>query len=168
LALARWWSIPVRSVLDVGAGPGWWGERLRSHHPSIRYTGTDVSAAACARYGHEQRDIATWQPSRQWDLVVCQGTLHYLAADECERAIAHLASATRGLALIDIPTLDDLQSETIDTAGSDLDAHWRRASWYRKILRRHLVELGCGLWVPADAPHRFYALEKAVVVSTSR
>ncbi len=28
LALAAWWHLPVRSVLDVGAGKGYWGSWL--------------------------------------------------------------------------------------------------------------------------------------------
>lgn len=161
LALAKWWGIPIRSVLDVGAGPGWWGRHLAAHHPKVRYTGVDISAHAAKRYGHEQRDIATWKPSRTYDLVVCQGTLHYLGDEAVVRAISHLASATRGLTMLEIPTQDDLDGDVIDAAASDLDALWRSASWYRRRLRRFFVEVGGGLHVPKDSPHRFYALERA-------
>lgn len=161
LALAKWWGIPIRSVLDVGAGPGWWGRHLAEHHPKIRYTGVDVSAHAAARYGHECRDISTWMPAKQYDLVVCQGTLHYLDDDQFGAAIENLAASTRGLTLLEIPTADDLDDGTIVAEASDLDAHWRTAAWYRRRFRRHLCELGCGLHIPNDSPHRFYALEQA-------
>ena len=161
LAMAKWWGIPIRSVLDVGAGPGWWGRHLVEHHPKVRYTGVDVSTHASARYGHECRNIATWTPPKKFDLVVCQGTLHYLDDAACIAAVANLAGATRGLVLLEIPTSDDLQSGTIVAGASDLDARWRTAAWYRRRLRRHFTELGCGLHIPNDTPHRFYALEKA-------
>ena len=161
IALAKRWGIPVRSVLDVGAGPGWWGRHLEAHHPTVRYTGIDISEHASKRYGHEQRDIATWKPSQTYDLVVCQGTLHYLDDDAVVRAISHLASATRGLIMLEIPTQDDLDGDVIDSAASDLDAFWRSATWYRRCLRRFFVEVGGGLHVPKDSPHRFYALERA-------
>ncbi len=161
LAMAKWWGIPIRSVLDVGAGPRWWGQHLGKHHPKIRYTGVDVSAHASARFGHQCRDIATWTPSKQCDLVVCQGTLHYLDNASCVRAIANLAAATRGLALLEIPTSNDLDDGTIVADASDLDAQWRTASWYRRHLRHHFTEIGAGLHVPNDSPHRFYALERS-------
>ncbi len=161
IALAKWWGIPVRSVLDVGAGPGWWGRHLAAHHPKVRYTGVDISEHASKRYGHEQRDIATWQPSRTYDLVVCQGTLHYLKDRAVVRAISHLASATRGLLLLEIPTQDDLDGDVIDADASDLDAFWRPASWYRRHVRTSFTEIGAGLHVPKDSPHRFYAMERA-------
>lgn len=160
LALARWWGIPIRSVLDVGAGPGWWGRRLGAAHPRVRYTGVDISEAACRRYGHEQHDIATWRPQRQHDLVVCQGTLHYLDDRSCVAALDNLVGATCGLLLLEIPTLDDLDDGTIDAQASDLDARWRPSRWYRQKLRTRTVEIGAGLHLPKDSPHRLYALER--------
>ena len=78
LALAAWWHVPVRSVLDVGAGKGYWRDCLADERPSVRYHGIDVSEFACRRYGHDQADLATWRPSRTYDLVVCQSMLQYL------------------------------------------------------------------------------------------
>lgn len=160
LAFASWWGIPIRSVLDVGAGPGWWGSHLALHHPKVRYTGVDISGHAAARYGHEQRDIAMWKPGRAYDLVVCQGTLHYLDDKAVVRAISHLAAATRGMIVLEIPTSDDL-AEVIDADASDLDAYWRPAAWYRRRIRKSFVEIGAGMHVPRDSRHRFYALERA-------
>ena len=160
LALAKWWGIPIRSVLDVGAGPGWWGRHLAVAHPKVRYTGVDVSAHAAAKYGHEVRDVSHWQPSRQYDLVVCQGTLHYLDDRAVVAALRHLAIATRGMLLLEIPTQDDLDSGTIDGGASDLDAHWRTAEWYRRKISAQMKEIGAGLHVPNASPYQFYALER--------
>ena len=160
LALAQWWGIPIRSVLDVGAGPGWWGRHLRDAHPKVRYTGVDVSAHAAQKYGHEHHDIATWRPARRYDLVVCQGTLHYLDDRSCVAAFDHLVGAARGLLLLEIPTQDDLDDGTIDTGASDLDAFWRSARWYRQKLGPRTIEVGAGLHLPKNSPHRLYALER--------
>src|SRR4051795_3366874 len=43
IELAAWWRIPIRSVLDVGAGKGYWRDWLASAHPRVAYHGLDVS-----------------------------------------------------------------------------------------------------------------------------
>ena len=60
--LAAWLGVEVRSVLDVGAGPGYWRSWFRRHRPGVRYLSTDASAWACRRYGHVRRDISAWRP----------------------------------------------------------------------------------------------------------
>src|SRR5262249_45051465 len=55
LGMCGWWGVPVRSVLDVGAGPGYWRDWLATNRPRVRYRSVDFSAYAAARYGHEQR-----------------------------------------------------------------------------------------------------------------
>ena len=86
-SLAQWWDIPVRSVLDIGAGPGYWRDWYAANQPGVDYVSTDVSEHACAEYGHDLRDITKWRPSRRFDLVVCHGVLHYLDAKGAEAAI---------------------------------------------------------------------------------
>jgi len=36
MGMARWWRIPIRSVLDVGAGKGYWRDQLAVTHPHVR------------------------------------------------------------------------------------------------------------------------------------
>ncbi|NBS30997.1 MAG: hypothetical protein EBS76_10885, partial [Actinobacteria bacterium] len=69
--MCAWWDVAPRSVLDVGAGLGLWRDWYRTTHPRVKVVSTDISEHACAKYGHEHRDIATWTPSRQFDLVIC-------------------------------------------------------------------------------------------------
>ena len=107
LSLASWWRIPIRSVLDVGAGKGYWRDCLAESHPTVRYHGIDASEYACRRYGHELADIASWQPRRQHDLVVCQSVLQYLDDTDATKAIDTLAVACRGLLVFDAPTIAD-------------------------------------------------------------
>jgi trans-aconitate methyltransferase len=160
LSLAEWWRLPVRSVLDVGAGKGYWGSWLAEHRPRVRYRGIDVSAHACRRYGHERADLATWEPPGRFDLVICQSVLQYLDDRGADHAIGALGRATAGLLFVEVPTLAD-RSTVIDPAASDLDVHWRTGRWYRTRLDRSFVEVGAGLWLSRQAPLPLFELERA-------
>ncbi len=161
LSLASWWRIPIRSVLDVGAGKGYWRDCLAESHPSVAYHGIDASEYACSRYGHELADIASWQPRRQHDLVVCQSVLQYLDNSGATKAIDTLADACRGLLVFDAPTIGDRDDGRIDPANTDLDVHWRTGSWYRKRLSVGFTEIGAGIWLSGDCPAVFFELERA-------
>jgi trans-aconitate methyltransferase len=157
--LMSWWGLPLRSVLDVGAGPGWWRDWFAEHRPNVRYRSIDVSEHACRRYGHEHRDIAVWTP-RPVDLVVCQGVLQYLDDAAATAAIDHLAAATRGLLYLEVPTLAD-RSAVLDLDASDLEVHWRTGTWYRSELdAAGLAQVGAGLWAPAPIARSLYELEQ--------
>jgi trans-aconitate methyltransferase len=157
--LMAWWGLPLRSVLDVGAGPGWWRDWFAANRPGVRYRSVDVSAHAAHRFGHEQRDIATWRPARPADLVVCQGVLQYLDDAGCAAAITHLAAATRQLLYLEVPTVAD-RDEVLDLDASDLDVHWRPGAWYRRHLAdAGLRQVGAGLWMPHPLATTLYDLE---------
>ncbi len=160
LSLAAWWRLPVRSVLDVGAGKGFWGEWLAEHRPRIRYHGIDASSYACRQYGHELADLATWTPARRYDLVVCQSVLQYLDDRGAARAIDVLRRACGGLLFVEVPTIGDRDS-VIDPEGSDLDVHWRSGRWYRQRLNVGFVEIGVGLWLSRTVPLPLFELERA-------
>lgn len=160
VSLAKWWRIPIRSVLDVGAGKGYWRDCLAQTHPNAMYHGIDASEHACRRYGHELADIAAWQPSRTYDLVVCQSMLQYLGDRDAERAISTLAATCRGLLLFDTPTVSDRDC-VIDPSATDLDVHWRTGNWYRKRLSIGFTEIGAGIWLSHDCPAVFFELEHA-------
>jgi trans-aconitate methyltransferase len=156
--LCAWWGIKVRSVLDVGAGPGYWGRWYGQHRPGVRYQGIDVSDYACQRYGHQRADIAVWAPRRPFDLVICQSVLQYLDDTRAESAIDHLAAATRHVLFLEVPTRDDYR-HVIDPAATDLECHWRSGAWYRQRLEAHFDFVGAGLWARHGAPVAFYELE---------
>ncbi len=160
VSMAAWWRIPIRSVLDVGAGKGYWRDWLATDHPRLGYRGLDVSEHACRRYGHERADIAQWSPSRQYDLVVCQSVLQYLDDAAAAAAIDTLSAACRGLLLLEVPTLAD-RDTVIDPAFTDLDVHWRTGKWYRTRLARGFTEIGAGLWLSQSCDAVFFELEHA-------
>ena len=159
IELAAWWRIPIRSALDVGAGKGYWRDYLADAHPRVAYHGIDVSEHACRRYGHEQADLANWEPARQYDLVVCQSVLQYLDDTQATHAIRSLAEASRGLLCLEVPTSDD-RLYSIDPTATDLDVHWRTGVWYRKRLAAGFREIGAGLWLSRSAPAVLFELER--------
>jgi hypothetical protein len=159
LGLADWWRIPIRSVVDVGAGKGYWRDYLSSEHPRISYHGIDISEHACRVYGHERADVASWVPRRRYDLVVCQSVIQYLDDAEASVAIETLGSACRGLMLLEAPTIDD-REHSIDPTATDLDVHWRTGAWYRRRLEAHVVQVGGGLWLSHGSDAVLFELER--------
>ena len=159
LSLAAWWRVPVRTVLDVGAGKGFWRDWLSAERAGVRYHGIDVSEYACRRYGHEQADLTTWEPGHRYDLVVCQSVLQYLDGLDATRALAVLGRACRGLLFLEVPTIAD-RATVIDPSGTDLDVHWRSGHWYRTRLDPAFVEIGAGLWASRAHPVPFFELER--------
>lgn len=157
-SMCTWWGLPVRSVLDVGAGVGMWRDWYRANHPRVRVRSTDISEYACRRYGHEQRDIAHWRPDRPADLTICHGVLQYLADADAARAIEHLAAGTRSVLYLEVPTAHDL-AHIVDPTSSDMAVHARSAAWYRRRLTAHFQQAGAGLWVRHGVVH-LYELER--------
>jgi len=157
-ALATWWKLPIRSVLDVGAGKGYWKDWFANAQPRVRYHGLDVSPHACKRYGHELGDISVWEPPRAFDLVVCQSVLQYLDGDACARAITVLARACSGMLYLEVPTESD-RVDVVDVEQTDMEVFWRTGAWYRRRLDPLFVEVGAGMWIARPAPLAFFELE---------
>jgi SAM-dependent methyltransferase len=155
-----WWRIPLRRVLDVGAGKGYWRDWLATNLPRVGYHGLDVSEYAAARYGHEHADLATWEPRRTYDLVVCQSVLQYLDDADAARALATLGRACRGLLFLEVPTVAD-RDDVVDPTNADLDIHWRTGRWYRRRLDVAFVEIGAALWASRALDVPFFELERA-------
>lgn len=76
----------VRSVLDLGCGPGYVGKRLKQSAPALRYAGVDqnpVAPAACDEY--HQADLDAGPPPVdpfQYDAVLCLDLLEHLSEPE--------------------------------------------------------------------------------------
>jgi SAM-dependent methyltransferase len=160
VGLCDWWGIRIRSVLDVGAGPGYWRDWFAEHRPAVKYRSIDVSPYACEHYGHERRDITEWASPRPADLVVCQGVLQYLANAQAEAAILNLARSTRHVLYLEVPTKAD-SVDVIDVEATDLECHWRTGTWYRTRLQPHFVQVGAGLWAHREGAVPFYELERS-------
>ncbi len=155
----RWFGGEIERVLDVGAGSGLWGDWFRAHLPDAEYRSIDVSAYACATYGHEQRDISRWRGRQKHDLVVCQGVLPYLPDASCRSAVANMAAMCRGFLYVEAITARDLR-EVCDRSATDVRVLARPASFYRGVLERHFEPLGCGLHHVLGGDKMFYELER--------
>ncbi len=158
-SLLDWWGFEVETVLDVGAGVGLWRDWFKTNRPGVRYTSTEVSAYACKKYGHVQRDITKWRDESVFDLVVCQGVLPYLDDDGCTKALENLAAMTGGFLYLEAITARDVK-DVIDDHKTDVAVHPRKGTFYRSRLKKHFHEVGCGLWCKKDAPVLFYELER--------
>jgi SAM-dependent methyltransferase len=144
--MCAWWGVPVQSVLDVGAGVGMWRDWYRREHPEVHVRSLDISEHACATWGHELRDIATWRPDAEYDLVICHSVLQYLPDALAVVAIEHLAAATRWVLYLEAPTGADL-ADLVDPERTDMDVHGRSAAWYHGVLDPFFQQVGAGLWI---------------------
>ncbi len=144
---AGWWGVTIESMFDVGAGMGMWRDWYKTNHPNTKLLSVDISEHACRTWGHEQRNIAEWKPRGKFDLVVCHSVLQYLDNTSFVNAVSNLASATRYLLYLELPTTQDFKT-IIDPTATDLDVYKRSGSWYRKHLSPHFINIGAGLWTP--------------------
>lgn len=157
---ADWFGIQLRSVLDVGAGVGWWGQWFKENRPEVTLMSTEFENETCETYGHLQADISSWRLDEQFDLVICQGVLPYLEDDAAARAIENLAGMCRGLMYLEAITEADTQG-SVDPSLTDMRIHRRTGKWYRKMLKPHFRQVGAGLWAKRGGDVIFYELEAA-------
>jgi hypothetical protein len=157
--LVQWFGGEIERVLDVGAGIGLWRDWFAAHMPAVRYRSVDVSAYACAKYGHERRDISAWRAREKFDLIICQGVLPYLDDDACARAIANIGAMCRGFLYIEAITSRDLR-EVCDRTRTDVSVRARPASFYRRLLAKSFEPLGCGMFHVRGGDVVFYDLER--------
>jgi hypothetical protein len=162
MGFAGWWSVPVRSVLDVGAGMGAVGNSVRRLYPSVKYRGTETSAYACKTYGHLNVDIAIWVPKRAYDITICLSVVQYLDSATCLAALSNLAAATKSLLYFEVPTTWD-RANVIDKSATDMNVHWRSGAWYKKALASHFQQVGAGLWLKRESPLALFELERATL-----
>jgi Methyltransferase domain len=158
VGMIRWFGGDLGSVLDVGAGVGLWRDWFRKNVRDAKYRTTEISDYACATYGHEKRDIATWRAKERFDLVVCQGVLPYLPDHDAAAALENLAAMTRGFLYLEAITRRDLE-DVCDRELTDVEVHERPGSFYLGRLGKHFTRLGCGLFYKKDGPLLFYELE---------
>jgi len=161
ISMIRWLGGDVRTVLDVGAGAGFWRAYLKTNEPRVRYTSIDASPYACERYGHEQRDIARWKSGERYDLIVCQGVLPYLSDDDATRALENIGAMAAGFLYLEAITKRDVR-DVCDLDKTDARIHERDGAFYLQTLRAHFVRVGCGLYYARRGPLRFYELEADV------
>jgi hypothetical protein len=145
--MSAWWGVNISTVLDVGAGMGMWRDWYNENHPDVKVRSIDVSEHACETWNHELRNIAEWKPQGKYDLVICHSVLQYLDNESFIQAVENLASATRFVMYLELPTKWDYEN-IVDSRGTDLQVYKRSAAWYRKHLLAHFTQVGAGFWTP--------------------
>ncbi len=159
-SLCAWWDLPVRTVLDIGAGPGLWRDWYRAHRPDVTVQSIDISEHACNAFGHQQKDITTWHPKKSVDLVICHSVLQYLSNAGVAAAIENISVACHGVLYIEAPTAADLKN-VVDPLATDLNIYRRTGAWYRKLLSANFQQIGAGLWLSRRTGLPLYELERA-------
>jgi SAM-dependent methyltransferase len=144
-AYLRYLDLPVRRILDIGCGTGITLRALGREFPSARVHGVEYSDYLCERYGWERGSVVDYASDAAWDLVVCNDVLAYLDAKACAKALANIATLSRGAAFLGILTADD--EGQYDRARTDPQQHRRPAAWYRSRLGRAFVSVGGGLYL---------------------
>jgi hypothetical protein len=89
---------------------------------------------------------------------VCQGVLQYLPDPDVAPAVANIAAMSKGLLYLEVTTRLDLR-ERCDEVRTDADVHVRNGSYYRGILSKHFLNVGCGLWWSKEREIPFFELE---------
>lgn len=151
-------DIPVRRILDVGCGLGWYERPLRKVFPEATYTGTEISEYLCRKKGWTLGSIVNLKLKGQFDLVICSDVVQYLTSGEAATAIDNLAKWCRGALYFHVPTSRDWK-ENVDPSGTDTNVRLRTGGWYRNRLRRHFIHTGCGLHLKDDVPFAQWELE---------
>lgn len=149
-------QLPVRRIVDMGCGLGWFKRPLLKIFPQAHYVGVEYSEYLCDQYGWQQGSVVDYRGRGRFDLVTCCDVLQYLNDRSAAKALNNLARLSRGALYLHVPTCSDWQN-VVDRTVTDNLVHLRPANWYQQRLRRHFVHVGNGVHVRRGVP--FYQWE---------
>ncbi|MSR13363.1 MAG: hypothetical protein EXR86_02145 [Gammaproteobacteria bacterium] len=138
--------LPVRRILDVGAGAGGFARAFREVLPRAKFTGIDVSRYACTRHGWTYASITEYAGGRPFDLVLCHDVFQYLTRDEALTGFGNLAALTHGILFFTALTLEDW-NEACDQSRTDGEVNLRAVAWYRRQLLSAFQQIGPGIYL---------------------
>jgi 2-polyprenyl-3-methyl-5-hydroxy-6-metoxy-1,4-benzoquinol methylase len=159
-AMADHLGLPVKTVLDAGCGVGLLRAPLKRALPRASYTGLEVSAYLCERFGWIHGGIQDFTRKAQYDVVICYDVLQYLKAPETKRALANLARVCRGLLYFGVLSREDWE-ENCDQSRTDPAVSLRSGGWYRRELSKDFRHLGAGFWLRRDCPVTVWEMDTA-------
>ena len=149
---------PVKRVLDIGCGMGYWRELLENRFPGCSYQGVEVSDYLCQRFGWKQASVVNYRSRWPYDLVICSDVLQYLDDTQARTAIDNLAQLCRGVMYFGALTREDWE-RNCDQSRTDEQGYLRTGKWYRAQLGQHFQNMGGGLYVSHESPVVLYELE---------
>jgi 2-polyprenyl-3-methyl-5-hydroxy-6-metoxy-1,4-benzoquinol methylase len=153
-------GLPLRNVVDLGCGLGHWKQAFAQLAPKVHYTGVEVSAFACQRFGWVQSSVHAYTSRKPFDLVICQQVLQHLNNRDCAQALANMASYCRGALLLEVATKEDWDSDVLDKSRTEDHEHLRSTKWYRKQLAPYFTAVGGGLFLANSAEVPLFSLER--------
>lgn len=160
LSYLRYMEVEVREVLDLGCGLGRWKAALAAYDPTIRYTGVDPSPYLAEKFGWIRNTVEDFRSDKEYDLVICQDVLPYLARRGVKDALANIARMCGGAAYIQVVTKEDWENDVVDPDRTDHRMHRHDAEWFRKTLTRHFINCGGGVFVPKGGDTVLWEVEK--------
>ncbi len=158
-AYMRYLGQPVRRVLDIGCGLGYWREVIAKHYPNARYTGVEFSDYLCEQSGWIRGSVVDFKARAPFDLVICQDVLQYLSHADASAAIDNLATLCRGAMSFHALTKEDWE-ENCDQERTYGDVYLRTGDWYRRRLRAHFIDAGGCLFVRPESPALLWELAR--------
>ncbi len=167
VAFLRKGELRVRSILDVGCGLGLMRGSLQRHFPRARYVGLEASEYLCRRYGWEQGSVASFDPGRSFDLVICYDVLQYLDSRPAAAAIRNLGRLCSGVLHFGALTREDWDLYC-DQRNTDRRVHMRHGAWYRRRLAQDFINAGSGMFVRRGAPVHLWELDQVEVRRSRR
>lgn len=148
-SIVAYLELPVRRILDMGCGLGWFKQPLLNTFSKASYTGVEYSEYLCQEYGWQQGSVVDYAGRGQFDLIVCCDVLQYLDDQAATQAINNLARLCRSALYLHVPTKQDWRT-LMDPSGTDDQVHVRAGKWYQQRLRKHFKHIGNGVLVKHD------------------
>ncbi len=142
-------ELPVKRILDMGCGLGWFKSPLLQVFPKASYTGVEYSEYLCREYGWQQGSVVDYVGRGEFDLVICCDVLQYLDDKSATQSMDNLARLCRGALYLHVPTQHDWQT-IMDPSGTDDRVFVRKGNWYQQRLRRHFRHAGNGVLVKRE------------------
>jgi SAM-dependent methyltransferase len=140
---------PIRNVLDVGCGEAPWRAALQRQRPRVDYVGVDPSEYVVERFGTSRNihlgtfgSLDELDLAGPFDLVVCADVVLYVTDRALRRGLDTIAQLLRGVAYIEIFTIND-------AIEGDLSLFQRRrpATYDRALEAAGLTRVGPHLYV---------------------
>ncbi len=124
---------PIVNVLDVGCGEAVWRAPLLKLRPNVEYLGLDSSEYVVRHYGRSRNvrlatfgDLSELRFDRDFDLIVCSDTIHYVRNAELRRGLRGIVEMLDGVAFLELFTSKDAPE------GDKLGFIPRSPRWYLK------------------------------------